>query len=235
MLEAINNCTNLKTRNDVNEPSGDNLATLDLDSKILAATLNSIGDAVIATNTNSLITRFNLAAENLTGWTQAEAIGRPVDEVFYIINAESRQPVISNVLETLAEGITSKLPRHSLLISRDGNEYAISDICTPIINSNNEAEGAVIIFRDISEQESVQETLRASEELFRSTFENASVGIAHVAHDGQDLHRRVPRHGRAGAPSPRVTHLDDGSSWGSGGALRLQWLLKPRRAEGCCG
>ena len=187
MLEAIDNCTNLKTLSDVNQPSGDNLATLDLDSKILAATLNSIGDAVIATNTNSLITRFNLAAENLTGWTQAEAIGRPVDEVFYIINAESRQPVISNVLETLAEGITSKLPRHSLLISRDGNEYAISDICTPIINCNNEAEGAVIIFRDISEQESVQETLRASEELFRSTFENASVGIAHVAHDGQLL------------------------------------------------
>ena len=187
MLEAIDNCTNLKTLSDVNQPSGDNLATLDLDSKILAATLNSIGDAVIATNTNSLITRLNSVAEELTGWTQAEAIGRPVDEVFYIIHAETRQPVISNVLETLAEGITSKLPRHSLLISRDGNEYAISDICTPIINCNNEAEGAVIIFRDISEQESVQETLRASEELFRSTFENASVGIAHVAHDGQLL------------------------------------------------
>ena len=187
MLEATDNCTNLKNLSDVNQPSGDNLATLDLDSKILAATLNSIGDAVIATNTNSLITRLNSVAEALTGWTQAEAIGRPVDEVFYIIHAETRQPVISNVLETLAEGITSKLPKHSLLISRNGNEYAISDICTPIINSNNEAEGAVIIFRDNSEQASVQETLRASEELFRSTFENASVGIAHVAHDGQLL------------------------------------------------
>ena len=156
----------------------------DWDSKILAATFNSMGDAVIATNTNSLVTRLNLAAENLTGWTQAEALGRPIDEIFYIINAQTRQPVISTVLETLAEGTISKLPKHSLLISRDGNEYAISDICTPIINDNNEAEGAVIIFRDITQQASLQADLRASEELFRATFENASVGIAHVAHDG---------------------------------------------------
>ena len=160
---------------------------VDLDSKILAATFNSMGDAVIATNNNSLVTRLNLAAENLTGWTQAEALGRPMDEIFYIINAQTRQPVNSTVLETLAEGITSKLPKYSLLISRDGNEYAISDICTPIINDNNEAEGAVIIFRDITEQASAQEDLRASEELFRAIFENASVGIAHVTHDGQLL------------------------------------------------
>ena len=173
--------------NAFNNQSSANLAHLDLDSTILAATLNSIGDAVIATDSSGRISQLNLAAENLTGWTQAKAIGRPVDEIFYIINAETRQPVIATALETLAEGITSKLPKHSLLISRDGNEYAISDICTPIINDNNVAEGAVIIFRDISEQESLQAALRASEELFRTTFENASVGIAHVAHDGQLL------------------------------------------------
>ena len=92
-LKQTNLKTTISTVNDV-----------DLDSKILAATLNSMGDAVIATNTNSLITRLNLAAEKLTGWTQTEALGHPIDEVFYMINAQTRQPIISTVLETLAEG-----------------------------------------------------------------------------------------------------------------------------------
>ena len=184
MLET----TGLKTPSSVNKQSSANLlAHAELDSNILLATLNSIGDAVIATDTNGRITLLNLAAEHLTGWTQAQAIGRPVDEIFYIINAETRQPVIAPALETIAQGLTLQLPKDSLLVSRDGNEFAVGDRCAPIVNANNEIVGAVIIFRDISEQESVQEALRASEDLFRATFENATVGIAHVAHDGQLL------------------------------------------------
>ena len=159
----------------------------DLDCKILAATFNSIGDAVIATDNNATITRLNLAAEKLTGWKQADAIGHPVDEVFYIINAETRHPVISPVLQTLALGVIHYLPKHSLLVSRDGTQHAIGDSCAPIINLNNTVDGAVLIFRDITQQESTQAALRTSEELFRATFENATVGIAHVAHDGRLL------------------------------------------------
>ena len=159
----------------------------DLDCKILAATFNSIADAVIATDNNANITRLNLAAEKLTGWMQADAIGRPVDEIFYIINAETRQPVISPTFETIAQGLTLRLPKHSLLVSRDGNEYPISNTCAPIINLSNEVDGAVLTFRDITEQESLQTALRASEEMFRATFENASVGIVHIAYDGQLL------------------------------------------------
>ena len=159
----------------------------DLDCKILAATFNSIGDAVIATDNNANITRLNLAAEKLTGWKQADAIGHPVDEVFYIINAETRHLVISPVLQTLAQGIINYLPKHSLLVSRDGNEYAIGDSCAPIVNLDGTIDGVVVIFRDITTQESVQAELQASEELFRATFENASVGIAHVALDGRLL------------------------------------------------
>ena len=192
MLEEIYNdnileTPGLKTPSGVNKQSNANLAHSDLNSKILAATLNSIGDAVIATDTSGHITLLNLTAENLTGWTKDEAIGRPVDEIFYIINAETRQPVITPALETIAQGLTLKLPKHSLLVARDGNEYAVGGNCAPITNANNEIDGAVIIFRDITEQEFMQEALRASEELFRATFENASVGIAHVAHDGQLL------------------------------------------------
>jgi PAS domain S-box-containing protein len=189
----------------------------DLDCKILAATFNSIGDAVIATDTNAHITRLNLAAEKLTGWAQKEAIGRPVDEILYMINAETRQPVISPVLKTLAQGVISYLPKKSLLVSRDGHEHAIGDSCAPIINLDGTIEGAVIIFRDTTQQESVQTALRTSEELFRSTFENASVGIVHIGRDGQSLRANKQFSRMVGYsvaellfnPCQKITHPDD--------------------------
>ncbi|MBC7755104.1 MAG: PAS domain S-box protein, partial [Bdellovibrio sp.] len=189
----------------------------DLDCKILAATFNSIGDAVIATDTNAYITRLNLAAEKLTGWTQKDAIGHPVDEIFFIINAETRAPVISPVLQTLAQGQINYLPQHSLLVSRSGNEHAIGDSCAPIINLDGTIDGAVIIFRDITQQESVQTALRTSEELFRSTFENASVGIVHIGRDGQSLRANKQFSRMVGYsvaellfnPCQKITHPDD--------------------------
>ena len=153
MLQVNDNCTNLKTSNGTNKQTskqtskqtGANAAPTDVDYTILAATLNSMGDAVIATDTNGRITLLNLAAEDLTGWTQSESIGRPVDEIFYIINADTRQPLIAPALETIAQGLTLQLPKRSLLVSRDGNEHAVSDSCAPIINANNKIEGAVIV------------------------------------------------------------------------------------------
>ena len=188
MLENVDNDSILETPSrklpsGINKQSSISLAHADVDSKIFSATLNSIGDAVISTDTNGRITLLNLAAKNLTGWTQAEAFGRPVDEIFYIINAETRQPVISPALETIAQGLTLKLPKHSLLVSRDGNEYAVGGSCAPIINTNNEINGAVIISFDITEQEAQ----RASDEKFHDTFKNSPVGIAHVSPDGQLL------------------------------------------------
>ena len=179
---------NASAVHDINHIQADSKSSAaDLDCKILAATFNSIGDAVIATDINARITRLNLAAQKLTGWTLSEALGRPVDEILYIISAETRQPIISLVLDTLAQGIIHYLPKHSLLVSRNGNEYAIGDSCAPIINLDGTIDGAVIIFRDITAQESAQAKLQASEQLFRATFENASVGIAHVGHDGRLL------------------------------------------------
>ena len=187
VLEKVDKSTALKNANIDNNQADSKPVDTDLDCKILAATFNSIGDAVIATDNRAHVTRLNLAAEKLIGWTQAEAVGHPVDEIFYIINAETRQPVISPVLQTLALGVIHYLPKHSLLVSRDGREHAIGDSCAPIISHNNTVDGAVIIFRDITEQDAAQTALIKSEELFRSTFENASVGIVHIAHDGQLL------------------------------------------------
>lgn len=187
MLEKIVNCATPANNMALNNPADSTKIDTDLDFNILAATFNAVADAVIAIDVNAHITRINVAAERLTGWKQAEVIGRPVDEIFHIIQAKTRQPVITPVLETLAQGITTHLPKGSLLVSHDSSEYIIEDTCTPIINHNNQIIGAVITFRHITDQESVQIALHKSEELFRATFNNASIGIAHVAHDGRLL------------------------------------------------
>ena len=191
MLEKVDKSATLKkasvNSNTCTNQADSKASAVDLDCKILAATFNSIGDAVIATDNSARITRINLAGEKLTGWSQTEAIGMPVDEILYIINTETRQPVVSLALETLAQGVINYLPKNNLLVSRRGNEHAIFGSCAPITNLDGTIDGAVILFRDVTQQVSAQAKLQASEQLFRATFENASVGIAHVAHDGRLL------------------------------------------------
>ena len=187
MLDKIDSCATPTNNIAVNNPPDLTKNDPDLDLKVLAATFNAIADAVIATDVNAHVTKLNLAAEKLTGWKQAEAIGRPIDEIFYIIQAKTRQPVIAPVIETLAQRLTIKLTKGSLLLSQDGSEHIIEGTCTPIISLNNQIIGALMMFRDVTDEESVQIALRKSEQLFRATFNNASVGIAHVAHDGQLL------------------------------------------------
>ena len=113
-------------------------------------TLNSIGDAVISTDVNGQVTFLNIAAEQLTGWTCADALERPLEEVFRIIDAESRE-VIPNpmALGTKTNEIVG-LPAMCILIRRDGAESAIEDSCAPIHNRCGEVTGAVMVFHDVS-------------------------------------------------------------------------------------
>lgn len=87
--------------------------TLRASEEKLSVTLNSIGDGVVATDANGRVTRLNMVAERLTGWHQTEAVGRPVDEVFRIINQETRLPATTPVLETLAHGTIQGLANHT--------------------------------------------------------------------------------------------------------------------------
>jgi PAS domain-containing protein len=97
-----------------------NTTLLDSEEK-LAVTLNSIGDAVIATDAEGRVTRLNPFAERLTGWTQAEADGRPVGDIFHIVNKETRQPATIPVMATLAQGTIQGLANHTVLIARGGS------------------------------------------------------------------------------------------------------------------
>jgi PAS domain S-box-containing protein len=155
-------------------------ATLRDSEEKLAVTLNSIGDAVIATDAQARITRLNPIAEKLTGWTQAQAMGRPVAEVFAIINKETREPAVIPVLDTLAHGTVQGLANHTVLVARDGSECDIADSCAPIRDRDGQVVGAVLVFRNVSEEYAVQQALRDSAALVQTILNTVVDGIVTI-------------------------------------------------------
>ncbi|HMZ18077.1 MAG TPA: ATP-binding protein, partial [Blastocatellia bacterium] len=140
-------------------------------------TLSSIGDAVIATNREGRVNYLNGTAQHLTGWSPEEAVGQPLDRVFNIINEGTRQPVESPIVKVLREGIVVGLANHTALIAKDGGEHPIDDSGAPILDDQGRILGAVLIFRDITEQkknERAREQLLAGEHHAREQAEQAS-------------------------------------------------------------
>jgi PAS domain S-box-containing protein len=126
------------------------------ESDWLRVTLSSIGDAVITTDVESRVTFMNRVAESLTGWAQAEAMGRSLPDIFQILNEESRQPVENPAVRTLSAGATVELANHTILIAKDGTECRIDDSAAPIRNEQGEVVGTVLVFRDISERKRME-------------------------------------------------------------------------------
>ncbi len=149
---------------------------LRLSEENLAITLQSIGDAVIATDTDGRVTRMNATAERLTGWRLAEALGQPLDDVFRIINAQTRAVAASPVRLVLDRGEVVGLANHTALIARDGSEYQISDSGAPIRDATGQMVGVVLVFSDVTEAYRVREVLDTTVELLERTGELAKVG-----------------------------------------------------------
>ena len=120
-------------------------------------TLNSIGDAVIATDNQGSVNFMNPVAESLTGWREAEVTGKHLDEVFHIVNEQSREKVEHPVAKVLQLGSIIGLANHTLLLARDGREIPIDDSGAPIKDANGKIIGVVLVFRDISEQRSLEQ------------------------------------------------------------------------------
>jgi two-component system cell cycle sensor histidine kinase/response regulator CckA len=160
----------------------------------LSVTLNSIGDAVLATDTGGRVTRLNPVAERLTGWPQAEALGRPVAEVFHIINETTRAPGVIPVDKVLATGEIHGLANHTILIARDGAERPIADSAAPIRDREGRTIGVVLVFRDVSQdRKTEQELARFNEGLVqlveeRSAALQESVRLGHAALDALTAH-----------------------------------------------
>jgi len=146
--------------------------TLQVSEERLAVTLNSIGDAVIATDARARVTLLNPLAEQLTGWTLEQATGLPVGEIFHVFNKETRQPAAIPVIETLANGTVQGLANHTVLISRGGSECDIADSCAPIRDRDANVIGAVLVFRDVTGEYAVQQALRDQQFYTRSLIES---------------------------------------------------------------
>ena len=143
----------------------------------LAVTLDSIGDAVIATDTEGRITRMNPVASQLTGWSSEQAQGKRLREVFNIVHPDSRKPAVSPVARVLDSGSTVSLASHSLLISRDGKEHQIADSGAPILLDDGTVIGVVLVFRDMTQENQLQEQLRQSQKM--EAVGQLAGGVAH--------------------------------------------------------
>jgi PAS domain S-box-containing protein len=130
--------------------------TLHQERERYRVTLASIGDAVIATDADGKVTFMNGVAESLAGWSLAEAVGRPLPEVFRIVHEHTREPVESPVQRALREGAISGLANHTVLIDRGGAERPIDDSAAPIRDGAAGPAGAVLVFRDVSERKRAQ-------------------------------------------------------------------------------
>lgn len=143
----------------------------------LRVTLSSIGDAVIATDIKGLVSFINPTAEALTGWAMSEAAHRPFDEVFHIINEETRALVESPFSLVKRQGTVVGLANHSLLLTKDGREIPIEDSGAPIQDSAGNMIGVIVVFHDVSERrrtEQEREQLLKREQAARSQAEDAN-------------------------------------------------------------
>ena len=140
-------------------------------------TLKSIGDGVIATDVAGKITFLNAVAEQVTGWSQAEALGKAVEEVFPIENETTRARVENPIERVRAEGQIANLASHTLLMTRDGRQIPIEDSAAPIRAGGQDVLGAVLVFRDATASRNAETALRKSEERQKLALEAARIGI----------------------------------------------------------
>jgi PAS domain S-box-containing protein len=149
----------------------------------LATTLRSVGDAVIATDANGAVRFLNAVAEQLTGWPSEAARGRPLDQVFRIINEQSRLPVESPVSKVLRENAVVGLANHTVLRARDGTERPIEDSGAPIRGAQGEITGVVLVFRDATTERAARQALIDSRDALREADRRKDVFLATLSHE----------------------------------------------------
>jgi PAS domain S-box-containing protein len=142
----------------------------------LRTTLASIGDAVVTTDAEGCITNMNAVAEALTGWKNDEALGLRLEDVFRIVNEESRQTVANPAKTVLKEGAVVGLANHTVLIAKNGTERPIDDSAAPIRCKDGEVVGCVLVFRDVTERRRRELADRKHHEIFQLVHQIGKIG-----------------------------------------------------------
>lgn len=155
---------------------------LDDEKERLAVTLRSIGDGVITTDLDGRVMLINTVSEHLTGWSQEEAVGRPIVEVFNIINEQTEQRCDNPVEKVLATGKIIGLANHTALISKDGTRHVIEDSGAPIFDKKGSIIGTVLVYRDVTEEKRTKEELAKVKKL-----ESVGVLAGGIAHDFNNI------------------------------------------------
>lgn len=148
----------------------------------LAVTLRSIGDGVITTDIEGNVTLINKVAENLTGWSLKEAVGKSLSEVFHIIHENTGLPVRSPLERVIETGMVVELENHTLLLAKDGERRIIADSGAPIFDSSSSMIGMVLVFRDMTDEYRIQEQLQQTAKL-----DSLGVLAGGIAHDFNNL------------------------------------------------
>ena len=179
----------------------------------LRTTLTSIGDGVIVTDAQGRVTLMNDEARTLTGWPD-DPLGRPLDEVFQILNETTRQRLASPVDTVIRDGVVVSLANPTLLLARDGTELPIGDSGAPIRDEEGAVVGVVLVFRDIRDQRRTEEDLREQDRR-KSEF------LAVLSHE-----LRNPL-----APITNSLHVIDHAPAGSAQVQRAQAVIRRQVAQ----
>jgi PAS domain S-box-containing protein len=150
----------------------------------LSITLNSIGDGVISTDKIGRVTKMNPVAEKLCGWNFEQAKGKLLDEVFNIVDATTKQKLSNPVEKVIKTGEVVELSNHMVLISKDGTERNISDSAAPIIDKDNNIQGVVLVFSDVTEKYKAREEIKARERRFERLIHNSFDTIVILDREG---------------------------------------------------
>jgi len=154
----------------------------------LATTLASIGDAVLATDTNQSIVFMNAMAEAMTGWDRQMALGQKLRDVCHTIDEHSRERFETPIARVMREGVIVREPNHILVVGRDGKETAVDVTVSPIKDAVGWTHGGVVlVFHDLTERRRAQELLRESERQYRQLVEQASDAIIIADAEGRCL------------------------------------------------
>ncbi len=148
----------------------------------LAVTLRSIGDGVITTDTEGRVTLINKLAEDLTGWKQGEAMGQPMVKVFNVIDQQTRTAFRNPLAQVLSSGEIVDLPNLSVLLTRDGSEKLIGASAAPIHDQDSRIIGAVLVFRDITDEQTVMEERQRAGKL-----DSLGILAGGIAHDFNNI------------------------------------------------